>query len=153
MPLYTAGASMSGINTAGKCYHVIMAGATRRLRIKRIGLVMPVASTTAPAFQVRKVTAAGVTPGATATPSPLDPNDAATGASLLSGGFGTDPTTTATPVDIASFPATAGAAWVWVFPEPGIIITNGTANGLAIYNANASGATTGTFVASFLYDE
>lgn len=152
MALYSAGVSMSGINTAAKCYQTLMAGASRRLRVSRVAIAMPVAPTTAPAFQLRRVTAAGVTPGATLTPIALDGNDAASAAALQSGGFGTDPTTNSTPLDIASLPLTAGAAWVWNFATP-IIIPAGVANGLAIYNANASGATVGTFLASFLYDE
>lgn len=152
MALYSAAASMSGINTAGKVYHCLMATAAIRPRIYRIAIAMPVACATAPAFQIRRVTAAGVTPGATLTPLALDGNDVAAVAALQSGGFGTDPTTTATPLDMASLPLTAGAAWVWNFASP-ILIPVGTANGLAIYNANASGATLGTFVASFLYDE
>lgn len=152
MSLFSAAVSMSGINTAGKCYHTLMAGATRRLRVSRVSILMPVAPTTAPAFQLRRVTAAGVTPGATATPQALDINDAAAAATLLSGGFGTDPTTTTPALEAAALPLTAGAAWVWNFPSP-IIIQNGTANGLTIYNANASGATVGTFYASFMFDE
>jgi hypothetical protein len=57
-------------------------------------------------------------------------------------------------MDIAALPLVAGAAWVWNFPiDSPLIVPAGTANGLAIENNNASGATTGTFAASFLYDE
>jgi hypothetical protein len=153
MPLYSAAASMSGINTAGRAYFVLGAGATRRLRVTRIAITMPVASTTVPQFQICRVTVAGTTPGATLAPPALDPNDAATGASLFSGGYSSQPTvTTATPLEMATLPLTAGAGWVWPFPVP-IIVTNGTANGLCIYNVAASGATTGTFVGEFTYEE
>lgn len=153
MALYTAAQSTAGINTAGRAYFTLAAGATRRLRIKRIGVAMPVAATTAPSFQLLRMTVAGVTPGATMTPTGLDPNDAASAATLAYSGFGTQPTlTTASPLQMATLPLTAGAGWVWNFADP-IIITNGTANGIAIYNLNASGATLGTFIADFLFDE
>lgn len=153
MALYTVGASFSGINTAGRAYAVLNAGATRRLRVYRISIAIPVAPTTVPQLQLLRQTVAGVTPGATTTPQALDPTDAAAGASLYTGGFGTQPTlTTASPLDVGSMPVTAGAGWVWNFSTP-IEVAAGTANGLAIYNAAASGATTGTWLASFLYDE
>lgn len=152
MALYSAAASMSGINTANKCYHTLMAASGSRPKVYRITLLMTVVPTTLPSFQLRRVTAAGVTPGATLTPIALDGNEQAAASALQSGGFGTDPTTNSTPLDICAFPNTAGAAWVWNFASP-ILIPSGTANGLSIYNTIASGATTGTFIASFLYDE
>jgi hypothetical protein len=116
MARYLSAASFSGINTAGRAYAVLNAGATKRLRVLRATIAMPVICTTAPSFQLLRQTAAGVTPGATTTPQALDENDAAAAASLLTGGFGTQPTlTTASPLDAAALPLTAGAAWVWSF--------------------------------------
>ena len=152
MAVYSVSAQTAGVNTATLSYFALQAGATRQLRIFRIAIAMPVAPSAAPQFQLRRVTTAGVTPGATATPQALAPADAAAAAALMSGGFATAPVVSATALDMASLPLTAGAAWVWNFPA-GITVVNGTANGLAIYNVAASGVTLGTFSASFLYDE
>lgn len=154
MPRYIAGASFAGQNTAGRAYAVLKAGANKRLRILRATILCSVVPTTAPSFQLLRQTVAGVTPVASTTPQALDPSDVAADARLETGGFGTQPTlTTASPLDVAALPLTAGAAWVFNFMDQPIVVVNGTANGLAIYNLNASGATTGTFQASFLYEE
>lgn len=154
MPRYSAAASFSGINTAARAYAVLKAGSARRLFIRRVMIAMPVIATTAPSFQLLRQTAAGVTPGATTTPQALDAADVAATAVLETGGYGTQPTlSTATPMEAAALPLTAGAGWVWNFMDVPLVVNLGTANGLAIYNLNASGATTGTFIASFLYDE
>lgn len=153
MPLYSAAASMSGINTAARAYFTLSPSSTRKQRIYRLAIAMPVACSTVPSFQVLRQTVAGVTPGASFAPIALDPGDPASGGLFASGGFGTQPTlTTSTPLDMASLPLTAGAGWVWNFPTP-IEVTLGTANGIAIYNLNASGATTGTFIGSVLFEE
>lgn len=153
MPLYTGAQSTAGINTAARAYFTLSAGSSRKIRVFRIGIGMPVASSTAPSFQILRQTVAGVTPGASFNPIALDPGDPTAAALIAYSGFGTQPTlTTSTPLAMATLPLTAGAGWVWSFPTP-IEITLGTANGIAIYNLNASGATTGTFVADFLFEE
>lgn len=152
MAIYTVGVQTAGVNTATLSYFALQAGATRLLRVSRITLAMPTAVATLPQFQLRRVTTAGVTPGVTTTPQALLPTDAATAAALHSGGFATAPVVAAVALDVAGIPLTAGAGWVWNFPTP-LTITNGTANGVAIYNVVASGATLGLFSASFLYDE
>lgn len=153
MGLYLGGGSFSGVNTAGKCWADIMAATGSRPKIKRITLAMPVACSTVPSFQLRRITAAGTTPVGTVTPQAMDGNDQAAVSVIHTGGYSVDPTMTAAPMDVASFPLTAGAAWVWNFGEPGLLIPSGAANGLAIFNVNASGATTGTFLVSVLHDE
>jgi hypothetical protein len=154
MSRYSVGASFSGINTANRAYALLKAGANKQLRILRITIACSVIPTTAPLFRLLRQTAAGVTPGASATPQALLNSDVAADARLETGGYGTQPTLSSTPMDVAALPLVAGAAWVWNFPiDSPLIVPSGTANGLAIENNNASGATTGTFAASFLYDE
>jgi hypothetical protein len=154
MARYSVGASFSGQNTASRAYAVLKAGANKQLRILRITIGMSVVCTTAPLFLLTRQTAAGVTPGASATPQQLNGSDVAADARLETGGYGTQPTVVSTSLDVAPLPLVAGAAWVWNFPlDSPLIILNGTANGVAIVNSNASGASTGTFAASFLYDE
>jgi hypothetical protein len=152
MALYTAGVQTAGVNTATLSYFTLQAGATRPLRIYRVVIGMPTACSTVPQLQLRRVTTAGVTPGVSTTPQALLPTDPAAAATLTSGGYGTAPVVAATALDVATLPLTAGAGWVWNFATP-ILVTNGTANGLAIYNVVASGATLGLFTASFFYDE
>lgn len=154
MSRYSVGASFSGINTANRAYAVLKAGANKQLRILRITIACSVIPTTAPLFRLLRQTAAGVTPGTSTTPQALLGTDVAADARLETGGYGTQPTLSSTPMDIAVLPLVAGAAWVWNFsPDAPLLVPAGTANGLAIENNNASGATTGTFAASFLYDE
>lgn len=151
--LYSAAGSFSGINTAGKVWADIYAGAASRPKVKRITLAMPVACSTVPAFQIRRATTAGTTPVNTLTPMPFDGNENAATSTSHTQGYTTDGTLTATPLDVGAFPLTAGAAWVWNFGEPGIFIPVGTGNGLVLYNANASGATLGTFLFAVLFEE
>jgi hypothetical protein len=154
MSRYSVGASFSGINTANRAYAVLKAGVNKQLRILRITIACSVVPTTAPLFRLLRQTVAGVTPGASATPQPLLSSDVVADARLETGGYGTQPTLSSAPMDVAALPLVAGAAWVWNFPiDSPLIVPAGTANGLAVENNNASGATTGTFAASFLYDE
>jgi hypothetical protein len=53
----------------------------------------------------------------------------------------------------AGLATTAGGYWVWDFRDYPITIDKTAGLGLAIVNANASGATTGTFAGSFIWEE
>jgi hypothetical protein len=113
-----------------------------------------VAPTTAPAFYLARTTARG-TQASTLAGQPLDPADAGGVATLDVCGTGASaPTfTAANKLTVGGLAITAGGAFIWTFPGDGLIIPATNNNGIAICNANASGATTGTFLASFLWRE
>jgi len=70
------------------------------------------------------------------------------------GTAGSQPTFTNTAwIQTGGLAVTAGGAFVWSFFDVPLIVPATAAAGLAIANANASGATTGTFTCSFLWDE
>jgi hypothetical protein len=149
---YGAGASKAGVNTANTCYFQLRPTATTtRLAITQIIVSIAVAPTTAPAFYLARSTAIG-TATTTLAGLPFDPSDAAavgTFDSVLS----VAPTFTTTAwLGSGAMAVTAGGSVVWNFYNP-IVVAASTSAGLCIVNANASGATTGTFQCSVMWDE
>jgi len=79
---------------------------------------------------------------------------AAVGTLDVCGTGGSQPTFTNTNLMTSgALAVTAGGSFVWSFWDSPIIVPATSANGLAIANVNASGATTGTFIGSFVWDE
>lgn len=126
----------------------IMAGATLKVRIRRIEMYQTVAATTAAIMETRlmRLTTAG-TGGTAVTPAPLDSTDAASGftAMVLPTVKGTAGTTIGSyaPYMIQTLGASTpfvNPVAVWDFDRPRskpFIIPAGAANGLAIMNVPA----------------
>ena len=112
-----------------------------------------VAPTTAPAFYLTRTTARG-TQASTLAGLPFDLADVTSAATLdVCGTAGSAPTfTAANKLAIGGLPVTVGGVLIWVFDSP-IIVPATAAAGLALCNANASGATQGTFYGAFLWKE
>lgn len=154
MGYYGAGASKAGVNTANTAYFQLRpTAATVRARIFSIIVNIASAPTTAPSFYLARSTAIG-TATTTLAGQPLDPADPAS-LSTFDSVLSVAPTFSTTAwLASGGLATTAGGAFIWAFPADGpLILPASTSAGLCIVNANASGATTGTFTASMLWAE
>lgn len=155
MPRYTAALTRSGINSAGpQLYFQLRSNGTRLLRVIEIGVSIAVAPSTAPLLQISRATASLGTASTSATTVAHDSIDAS-GTGILESAWSAGPAINTTYLRMFGLPVTAGSAFGWTFPldAPLIIGASGTAHALQITNANASGATTGTFAAYVVWDE
>lgn len=155
MNRYGAGISNSGINTADRAYFLLnQTGTAHRLEIVQIIVDIAVAPTTAPSFYLVRTTARG-TQTSTLAGQAYDPaHGIASLGTLDQCASATQPTfTAANKISVGALAVTAGGAWVWTFYDKPLIVTNASGNGIAVANANASGATAGTFLASYVWDE
>lgn len=153
MDRFGAGVTMSGINTANLAYFLLLGGATRRLRIRQIMVNIGVAPTTAPAFALVRTTVRG-TQASTLAGLPLDTGVPAGIGTLDVCASATQPTfTVGNQIARGGLAITAGGVYVWSFWDVPLIVPATAAAGLAVVNVNASGATTGTFSCSMLWDE
>jgi hypothetical protein len=152
MGAYGATNSKSGVNTAGTTmWNLWSTGNT--LWVQSIIVSMPVASTTIPDLYVVRSTARG-TQTTTQAGQPMDPSDTSTVNGTLDSAWSVNPTVNAVTTSPIRLPlALAAGATFYITGEilnmPWI---RGT-NGLAIVNANASGATTGTFTLTTVWRE
>jgi hypothetical protein len=153
MSRYGAGISRSGINTADTAYFNLVGGTTERVQVVEVKVNIAVAPTTAPAFYLARTTARG-TQASTLVGQAFDPADPATTITLdVTGTAGSQPTfTAASKIDVGGLAVTAGGMLIWTFYDAPIVIPATAAAGLALCNANASGATTGTFFCSMIWD-
>lgn len=152
---YQAALSRSGINTAGpQLYWQLRSNTANRLRVIEIGISVSVAPTTAPLFQISRATASLGTASTSQTGLALDSNDA-TATGIFESAWSGAPTINTTYHRMLGLPVTAGNGFIWTWPvdSPLIIGDSGTAHALQISNANASGATTGTFAAYVVWEE
>lgn len=155
MSMCGAGVSRSGVNTADTAYFNLLGGTGNRLAIDQIIVNIAVAPTTAPAFYIVRTTARG-TQASTLAAQPLDAADAgAIGTLDVCGTGGSAPTfTSANKIATGGLATTAGGVFIWTFPSDAPLIVPATSGaGIAVANANASGATTGTFHCSMLWRE
>jgi hypothetical protein len=153
MSRYGAGASRVGINTADSVYFQLRPTTTaQRLKVLEIVVGIAAAPTTAPSLYLTRSTAVG-TSTATLAGLPLDPADAAAMGTFDSTWSAAPTITAANKLQVGALAVTAGGAWVWSFRDWPLVMAASTGAGLCICNANASGATTGTFVASMLWQE
>jgi hypothetical protein len=149
---YQAALSRAGINTAGpQLYWQLRAGASNRMRIAEIGVSVVSAPTTAPSFQISRATASLGTASTSQAGQTLDPSDVAATA-VLESAWSAAPTINTTYHRIMALATTAGGGFIWTWDDSApLIIPAGGA--LQITNANASGATTGTFAAYVVWEE
>jgi hypothetical protein len=151
---YGAAVSRAGINTADTAYFNLLGGTTSRLYVVQVTINIAVAPTTAPAFYLARTTARG-TQASTLAGQALDTADAASLGTLdVCGTAGSQPTfTAANKIVSGGLAVTAGGMLIWTFYDEPIVIPATAAAGLALCNANASGATTGTIHCSYLWEE
>lgn len=154
MSVCGAGVSRAGINTADTAYFNLLGGTGNRLEIEEIVINIAVAPTTAPAFYLTRTTARG-TQASTLAGQPHDPADAGGIGTLDVCGTGaSQPSfTAANKLAVGGLAVTAGGAFIWSLAGSGIYIPATSGAGLAVCNANASGATTGTFLCSYRWRE
>ena len=151
---FGAGVERSGINTANTAYFNLVGGTGQRLRIRQVVVNIGVAPSTAPILYLSRTTVRG-TQASTLAGIALDPGDVVQAGTLDVCGTGaSQPTFTNTArIATGSLAVTAGGAWIWQFFDAPLVVPATSANGMAVCNANASGATTGTWHCSFLWDE
>lgn len=152
MGRYNAGFSVAGVNTANTQVANLLGGTAERLQVRLVAVGVAVAPTTAPSFYLARSTARG-TQTATLAGQPSDTADvAATG--TLDTAWSVAPTfSTSLFLARGGLAVTAGGWWVWDFRDVPLVIPPTSGAGLTLANANASGATTGTFAGYFVWDE
>lgn len=148
---YQAALSRSGINSAGPQLYWQLRSATPRLRIIELGVSVVSAPTTAPLFQISRATASLGTASTSQTGQPLDAADA-TATGILESAWSGAPTINTTYHRMFGLATTAGGGFIWTWPVDSPLILAST-NALQITNANASGATTGTFACYVTWEE
>ncbi len=150
---YSAGGSRAGINTANSAmFQIRNTATTGRLYVVEIGIGVAVAPSTAPNFFISRSSAVG-TSSATLAGQANDPGETAA--------LGTfDTTWSAAPTfsttnfqRMGGLATTAGGMLIWTFYDAPLVCPASTSAGIVIANANASGATTGTFFAYATWDE
>lgn len=155
MARYGAGVSRAGINTANAAYfNLDNTGTSQRLRIVQIIVGVAVTPTNAPAFYLSRATVRG-TQSSTLAGQALDPGDPASiGTMDVCGTGASQPTfSTTNLLQTGGLAVTAGGVFIWTFYDAPLVVPATAGNGLVIANVNASGATTGTFTASVLWEE
>lgn len=150
---YSAGASRAGINTANSAYFQLRSTSTaERLYIVEVGINISVAPTTAPNFYLSRSSAVG-TSTATLAGQPNDPGETAAQGTLDSTWSAAPTFSTSNFIRIGGLAVTAGGMLIWTFYDAPLIVPASTSQGVVLANANASGATTGTFTGYFTWDE
>jgi hypothetical protein len=153
MSVYASGFSRAGINTSNSpVANLSNTGTTTRLRVYEVGVGVSVAPTTAPQFYLARATARG-TQTATLAGQSLDPADPASSGTVDSTWSANPTFSTTNRLVVGGLAVTAGGFFVWTFYDNPLIVEATSASGLVIANANASGATTGTFAGYFKWDE
>lgn len=154
MSRYVAGvAGRAGINTADSVYFQLRPTTTaQRIKVLEVVVGVQIAPTSAPWFYLTRSTAVG-TNTATLAGIPLDPADAAAIGTLDSTWSAAPTITTSAKLQVGALAVTAGGAWVWSFRDWPLIMTADTTDGLCVVNANASGATAGSFGCSMMWQE
>lgn len=144
------------MNTANTAYFNLDNTGTGRLFVRQVIVNIAVAPTTAPSLYLSRATARG-TQASTLAGLPLDEGDTQAAIATLDvcGTGGNVPTfSTSSLLAVGGLAVTAGGAWIWTFFDDNpLVVKTGAGNGLVVANANASGATTGTFTCSMLWDE
>lgn len=144
---YSVSVSKAGVNTAATTM-VVLWNPTNVITVNEIGISIAVAPTTAPDWYIVRATARG-TQTTTAAGSAYN-SPAATSTGTVDSAWSGNPTVNAatTALRRLAMPVTAGGGVIYTFIPEAMHLPNGT--GLAIVNANVSGATTGTM--GFYFD-
>lgn len=150
---YSAGFSVAGVNTANtQTVNLNGGGTSGRLFVYEVAVGIAVAPTTAPSFYLSRSTARG-TQTATLAGQPYDTADVAA-LGTLDTTWSVAPTfSTSAFIRRGGLAVTAGGWWIWQFFDSPLIIPATAGAGLTLANANASGATTGTFAGHIVWNE
>lgn len=150
---YSAGFSVAGVNTANtQTANLNNTATSGRLAVRMVAVGIAVAPTTAPSFYLSRATARG-TQTATLAGQALEPSETSS-IGTLDTTWSLAPTfSTSNFIVRGGLATTAGGWWVWDFRDVPLIIPATVGAGLTLANANASGATTGTFAGYFMWDE
>ncbi len=153
MAIYSAGFSVSGVNTTATVLANLKAAASDRFKLLQINIQIEVAPTTAPIFSLERMNAVGTGAITTAASGPYDPSDAAATAMLETAWATARPTRLATPVNMirSMLPVTLGGQLIFDFTNRPIFSL--VSGGLMLVNLNASGATLGTIGGNVIWDE
>lgn len=153
MARYGGGASKAGVNTANTAYFSVRNTVTStRIGIRQLVVSVAVAPTTAPSFYLSRTTANG-TESTSLVGQAFRPGDPTSLGLFVSAWSGQPTFSTTLWLGNGALAVTAGGAFIWTFYDEPLFLDQTTTSGLAIVNANASGATLGTFAASALWDE
>lgn len=150
---YSAGFSVAGVNTANtRVINLNGAGTAGRVFVYEIAVGIAVAPTTAPSFYLARSTARG-TQTTTLAGQPYDEGDVASSSSLDSAWSVAPTFSTSAFIRRGGLAVTAGGWWIWQFYDSPLIIPATAGAGITLANANASGATTGTFAGHVVWNE
>lgn len=135
MPMYSCGILATGIGTTSRPMVSIYSAAAVGPTIREVAVFNT--STTAVDIALRRLTAQG-TPGTAETEIEWDQNKAAAAATVFN--VHTADATLATGfVRRATLGAAAGAGVVWTFGAGGLVVPEGTANGVGVVLAAGTG--------------
>jgi hypothetical protein len=140
----------AGVNTANTIMWQHRTTASSRVRIYEIALAVDTVTTTGPSWRLNRTTAVG-TSTATVSPEEQDPGGGAA-TSLLDITWSSNPTLGSNDLRRYATPQTVGSGIVWTWPDHRPLIIPASA-GMAIVNGNATGASTGFFVVTFVFEE
>lgn len=149
MVRYTSAINKAGVNTSNTTYVNLWAPGSR-IFIREIGISVATAPSNAQDWEVVRATARGTQ---TATQAGNDMYASESSNATLDNTWSVNPTVGAasTALRRLSLPVTAGGGLIWAFARGDLHVASGA--GLAIVNANASGATLGAFVFYFDWEE
>jgi hypothetical protein len=152
MALVSCDFSISGVNTASTTLLNLKAAATRQLTLIQVNVFYSVLSTTAYDIGLIRMNAVG-TGTITSTAGVTYPTNDTSQAVLETAWVTARPTTTGKQFARGVIPLTIGAGFMW----PLYMVGEGPAipqsGGICLIGNSASGATTGTLVGNFLWDE
>jgi hypothetical protein len=151
MALYQAVFTVAGVNSTTNVLAMLKTAATDRAIIREIGVFIEAVESNAPIFGLARMNAVGTGTITTATPMLSDPADGAASAVLETAWTTTKPTLLAGVGRRVSVPLAVGNGAIFDFTNRGLVVPVST--GLALYQVNASGATTGTIGGHFVWEE
>jgi hypothetical protein len=154
MSRYGAGVTnRAGINTADSVYFQLRPTSTsQRIKVLQIVIAVLTAPSNAPQPYLTRSSAIG-TNTATIAGLPYDSGDAASIVTLDSTWSAAPTITAANKIAVGAMGVTAGGGWIWDFRDMPLVMQASTTAGLCVVNAAASGATTGAFSCSFVWQE
>jgi hypothetical protein len=142
--------SKAGTNTANTIMWQFKTAASSRARIFEIALSLAAITTNGPSWRLARSATVG-TSSATAAAEEQDPGGGAATA-VLDTAWSANPTLAAVNLRQYATPATVGSGIVWTWPDHRPLIIP-LSSGLCIVNSTATGASTGTLVASIVFEE
>jgi hypothetical protein len=153
MARYGAGFSVSGTNTANtQTAALFNVSTTDRLYVVEVAIGVVLSPTTAPSFYLSRGTARG-TQTTTLAGLPHDPADGAANGTVDTAWSVAPTFSTSNQIRRGGMGTAQGGFLVWTFYDAPIVIDRTASSGLVLADANASGATVGTFTGYFSWEE